>query len=318
MGRTLLKTYRDYTDCRRQIRKNTPYNVRFYGFWDQPNPDMWLYQFVQSRKILEGKDERICFYSTFSPRSILNRTKGDVNIFFTGENLKTGNHHQLYPDHFLNEQSIGLALGFEYFDDPRYLRFPLWMMYMFDPASDDDAIIKRCEDLRHPLRGRHEKFACMISRVDILGIRKAICEQLSSIRSVDCAGKVMHNCDDLWKIYSDDKPRFISEYKFNICPENSNCAGYVTEKAFQAIDAGCIPVYWGSYNHPEPDVLNPDAIVFWEKEGDNAKAVDFISQLDASPAKYGEFIHQPRLKESADDYVLGRFHELEKKLKDLL
>ena len=318
MIKFIQETYRTYRTLKLQLRKNAPYNVRFYNFWEQDNPDMWLYQFIQSRKILDGKDKRICFYSTFGPRSFIDRTKGDVNVFFTGENLKTGRHHQLYSDHFLNDPSINLAIGFEYFDDSKYFRFPLWMMYIFDPASNDDAIIKRCQDLRHPLHGRHQKFACMISRVDVLGIRKAICEQLSNIQRVDCAGKVMHNCDDLWKVYADDKSRFISEYKFNICPENSNCAGYVTEKVFQAIDAGCIPIYWGSYNNPEPEVLNPDAIVFWEKDGDNAGAIDLVARLEASPDMYEEFMHQPRLKEGAEEYVLEQLHSLDKRIRELL
>ncbi len=314
----LKNAYRNYLDVRRQLKVNAPYSIRFFNFWEQDNPDMWLYRFIQSRRILEGNEKHICFYSTFGPRSYIKRTKGDANIFFTGENLKTGRHHQLYSDHFLNEPCINLALGFEYFEDSRYLRFPLWLMYMFDPASDEDAIIKKCQDLRHPLHTRHQKFACMISRVDVLGIRQAICEQLTSIKRVDCAGKVMHNCDDLWKVYSDDKSRFISEYKFNICPENSNCAGYVTEKVFQAIDAGCIPIYWGSFNNPEPEVLNPEAIVFWEKDGDNAKSIDLVAGLEASPDKYEDFIHQPRLKEGAEDFILERFRSLEERIRALL
>ena len=64
--------------------------------------------------------------------------------------------------------------------------------------------------------------------------------------------------------------------------------------------------------------MNPDAIVFWEKDGDNSEVVDLISKLDASPAMYDDFSHQPRLKAGAEDYVLGRFHELERRIKDLL
>lgn len=314
----LLKTYRQYCAQQHQLRKNAPYDIRFYNFWDQDNPDMWFYKFIHSRGLLDGKDKRISFFSTFGSRSVIRRAKGDVNIFFTGENLKTGKHHRVFPDHFLNEESIDFALGFEYFDDVRYMRFPLWMMYMFDPESNEESIIRRCEELRYPHGGRHQRFACMISRVDVLGIRQAICEQLSGVGIVDCAGKVLHNCDDLWKVYADDKHRYISEYKFNICPENSNCAGYVTEKVFQAIDAGCIPIYWGSYNNPEPEVLNRDAILFWEKDGDNSTTIDLIADLEGSPALYEEYAHQARLKEGAEDVVLERFGELERRIKDLL
>ncbi len=314
----LSETYRHLRNYRYQVSKNAPYDVRFYNFWDQDNPDMWLYQFIHSRGLLEGTEKKVCFYSTFGQRSIIGRTKGDVNIFFTGENLKTGHHHRFFSDHYLSEDAIDFAMGFEYFEDLRYLRFPLWIMYMFDADSDDGAIIKRCSDLRFPHIGRHHKFASLISRGDVLGIRTEMFNALSAIETVDCAGTFMHNCDDLWELFSNDKKNFISEYKFNICPENSNCSGYVTEKIFQAIDAGCIPVYWGSFNNPEPEVVNPNAVVFWNKEGNNDAALRLIAELNHSRVKYEEFACQPRLKDGAENYVLDKFHVLESKIREIL
>lgn len=313
-----LKIIQEYRNRQRQLKQNAPYAIKFYNFWKQDVPDMWFYRFIQSRNLLKNRDRTICFYSTFGSRDIIGKTKGDLNVFFTGENLKRGGH-RLYADHFLNDRNINIALGFEYFDDPRYLRFPLWMLYMFDPESNDDDIIKRCEEINHPLqKNTHSKFACHISSEDILGLRTEICELLSQIESVDCAGKVMHNTDELWRVYGDDKMKYISNYKFNICPENSNCLGYVTEKVFEAIDAGCIPIYWGSYNSPEPSVLNTDAILFWEKESDNSDTVEFIRQLNNSPALYGDFTQQPRLKQDAAKYVIEKFHDLENEIRALL
>jgi hypothetical protein len=47
---------------------------------------------------------------------------------------------------------------------------------------------------------------------------------------------------------------------FNICPENTIREGYVTEKVFQAVEAGCIPIYDGPAE-VEPKVLNADRIL---------------------------------------------------------
>jgi len=314
----IKNAYREYLDVRRQLKVNAPYSIRFYNFWEQDIPDMWFYRFIESRGLLKRKDKRVCFFSTFGDRDILKRAKGDVNVFFSGENLKSGIHRLRYSDHFLNDKAIDLALGFEYFDDPRYMRFPLWLMYMFEPESNEDSLIKRCSELRFPQGGRHHKFASLISRVDILGIRTEMYKSMVSIDSVDCAGALMHNCDDLWEVFSDDKKRFISEYKFNVCPENSNCSGYVTEKVFQAIDAGCIPVYWGSYNHPEPEVVNPEAVVFWDKGGNNAKALALMGDMNRSQAIYEDFTHQPRLNKNAEAFVISKFQELEKRIRALL
>lgn len=313
----MLSFYLSYKDRQRQINKNSEFDIRFYNFWDQDNPDMWLFRFINARKLLKEKGKSVCFYSTFGRRDIINYTKGDVNIFFTGENLKKSNHSS-FADHFLNESLIDFAIGFERFEDPRYIRLPLWIMYMFNPESSEDEIIKRCEELRFPQRGHHNRFACHVSSEDDLGLRKSICKQLSKIEPVDCAGKVLHNCDDLWKFFGDDKMKFISEYKFNICPENSNCMGYVTEKLFQAIDAGCIPVYWGSFNDPEPEVLNHDAIVFWEKDGNNESVLELIEQLNNSPKLFEDFAQQARLKDNASDFVIRKFNDLESHIKNLL
>lgn len=307
--------YRNYRSIQRQIKTNTPYNVKFYNFWKQEIPDMWFYKFLQNCDIINKK--KICFYSTFGSRNILNHTKGDVNVFFTGENVKRGSH-KLYADHFLTNESIDLALGFESFEDSRYLRFPLWIMYMFNPTSNTENIKKRCQELNFPYISHNRKFACHISSEDQLGLRRKICIGLSQIALVDCAGKTMHNCDELWKEYNDDKHSFISKYKFNICPENSNCAGYVTEKIFQAIAAGCIPIYWGSYNDPETQVLNHNAILFWEQDDNNDTLIKTINDLHTSETRYIEFASQPRLTNDAAEYVINEYEQLQSRISEII
>ena len=312
------KAYKAFREARRQLKANAPYQIRFYNFWDQNIPDMWLYRFIDRRGLLKGKDKRICFFSTFGGREMLKRAKGDVNVFFTGENVQCRELQLGYTDHFLNEKAIDFAMGFDDLEDPRYLRFPLWLMYMFEPESNEDVLRKRCAELRFPQGGRHHKFASLISRGDVFGVRTEIYKAMSKIDKVDCAGAFMHNCDDLWEVFADDKKRFISEYKFNICPENSNRVGYVTEKVFEAIDAGCVPVYWGSSNKPEPDVVNPDAVVFWDRGGDNAKALGLIDELNRSQTIYEDFAHQSRLTENAEEFVIGKFRDLENRISALV
>lgn len=49
----------------------------------------------------------------------------------------------------------------------------------------------------------------------------------------------------------DNKIETISKYKFNLCFENVRYPGYVTEKIFDAMMAGTIPVYYGA-----PDIVD--------------------------------------------------------------
>lgn len=43
-----------------------------------------------------------------------------------------------------------------------------------------------------------------------------------------------------------DKLDTLAQYRFSICYENmTNCPGYISEKIFDSMYAGCVPVYWG-------------------------------------------------------------------------
>lgn len=42
------------------------------------------------------------------------------------------------------------------------------------------------------------------------------------------------------------KKDVLAKYKFSICYENSRVPGYITEKIFDSMFAGCVPVYWGA------------------------------------------------------------------------
>lgn len=55
--------------------------------------------------------------------------------------------------------------------------------------------------------------------------------------------------DKVYRGIVDDKIELLKNYKFNIAYENiKDESGYVTEKIFDAFEAGCIPVYWGASN----------------------------------------------------------------------
>ncbi len=55
-----------------------------------------------------------------------------------------------------------------------------------------------------------------------------------------------------WPSYKgriDSKLAVLKNYKFSICYENAkDIPGYITEKIFDCLAAGCIPVYWGAPN----------------------------------------------------------------------
>lgn len=44
------------------------------------------------------------------------------------------------------------------------------------------------------------------------------------------------------------KVQYLKNYKFGICYENSRYSGYITEKIFDVMISGCVPVYFGAPN----------------------------------------------------------------------
>lgn len=293
----------------------TPSRILFYNWWTPQTTEAWFYRFAETRGLLRNTQKQIAFFSVFGPREVISYDNSDIRIFYTGENTHL---YGTYADHFMEDKRIQLALGFDYFEDERYLRFPIWLRLFFKPDSTQEVIHKQVSQLCLPSVSVREYFCSMIASHDDNGIRRDMVQQLSKINLVASAGKFMHNDDLLKTRFSDDKIAYLRQFAFNICPENSNSFGYVTEKIFDAIQAGCIPIYWGSFNNPEPEVLNKDAILFWNSDGENSAVLKQIEDLYAHPRLLDDFLHQPRLLPTAEEYVIKHFNLLENRLRQLL
>lgn len=306
--------------------------VLYHNFWDgQTAEEIWFTGFLESRGFLKKYPKaHFSFFSTLGSINLLRIdniihpfNKNYKRIFFTGENI----HHSAfkeYENNLLDYRYIELSLGFDYINNPRYLRFPLWILEMFPPQSITEDIKRICNSLSFPkITLERNRFCALVSGTstmlgtDSLNMRKQMVNQLNSVSPVHCAGRLLHNTDELKDKFNDNKAEFLKQYKFFICPENASVDGYVTEKVFHSIGSGCIPIYNGSLNNPEPDVLNHDAILFWDKDGDNKALISKIEELNNNPKLYKEFFCQPRLKEDAWQVVAQYFEDLRRKIEEL-
>ena len=305
--------------------------IDYYNFWkNQPADEIWFTEFLQSRGYFDRYPKaHFVFFSTLGNINLLRLDELVLpcnshrkRIFFNGEN----NHHPNftpYLHNLLDHCSIDLSLGFDYTNDPRYLRFPLWLLEMFPPQSTVDDIKHICNRLgQQHLDENRSRFCALVSGnrgKDDPGaiLRTQMVQHLNTISTVDCAGKLLHNTDELKERFGDNKAEFLKQYRFYICPENASIEGYVTEKLFHCIGSGCIPIYWGACGNPEPDMLNHDAILFWDPDGDNEKLLKKVVELESNPHLYREFFEQPRLKPDAWQVVANFFDSLEQHLNNL-
>lgn len=291
------------------------HQVQFYNCWEQPYEQMYWNQFITSHcKLPIGKT--IAIFSVFGERYVIDKVSADVKIFYSAENLKRVEAAD-YADHALGNKSIDLAMGFEVFEDPRYIRFPLWMDYVFPADSTEEDIRRICKQLRHPNIEGKDKFCCMIASNSADGLRKEMFEQISHIAKVDSAGRYLHNDDSLQKEFADNKTAYMQKYALNICPENTSAYGYTTEKVFEAISVGCIPIYWGA-DFADKTVINEDAIIRWNRIDGGKSALKQIEDLYANPKSMLDFLSQPRLLPTAEEYILDTFSTLEAKLNSII
>lgn len=302
--RYLFKTDDHYT--------YTPFDngVEVLNFWPgQASKDLWLYRFVTARfEDILDKENSLLLASLFGDKSHIRKSPSKTKVFFSGENLARFRRYRDYCADF-----VDLSLGSDHINRPGYLRFPLWLMFLFEPDSSYESIKAKLDSVKQNsgnIIAAKQRFCSLICSHDKNGNRKKLFNLISTVEKVDSAGKFLNNTDALKTVYQDNKVAFLRQYKFNICPENTNRHGYVTEKVFEAIMSGCIPVYWGDNNHPEPDILNKKAILFYDRKNP-AALLHQVKTLNDNREAYTEFIMQDRFQPGAADRIYEMFTALE-------
>jgi alpha(1,3/1,4) fucosyltransferase len=127
----------------------------------------------------------------------------------------------------------------DYVDHPRYMRFARW--------GDDSHLLQQDKNWADILRSK-TRF-CIFLYGNKVHYREALFRALSRYKPVDAPGRSMNNMPGIdpvpgtvdWKA----KVEFLRAYKFVIAFENGSAPGYNTEKLTHAIEADCVPIYWG-------------------------------------------------------------------------
>lgn len=307
----------DRGDVYRGQRELSAYGQAYYGFWDLgPMEQRWFFRFLQRPAFAHLPNERrLNFFSVFCRRRLLGMVDQTTpKVFFTGENLS---NYPAWQDHALRE--VDLALGFAQLEADNYLRFPLWVLDIFDPMADLSSIQARLTALDAASKNASQRqgFAALIARHDNNGIRGQIADLLAGLGQVDYPGAFRNNVATPLGPGYPCKLAVLKQYRFNICPENANAPSYVTEKVWHAIEAGCIPVYWGADYQPEHRILNPEAILFFQPDQPRLLQVQ-MEQLLHSPEELRRFTQQTRFQPEAVKDILGYYLRLEAALLRLL
>ncbi|GHR45989.1 fucosyltransferase [Helicobacter pylori] len=219
-------------------------------------------------------------------------------VFYTGENEAP------------NFNLFDYAIGFDELDfNDRYLRMPLYYAYLHYKAmlvndTTSPYKLKALYTLKKPshcFKENHPHLCALIhNESDPLKrglasfvasnanapIRNAFYEALNSIEPVAGGGSVKNTLG--YKVKN--KNEFLSQYKFNLCFENSQGYGYVTEKILDAYFSHTIPIYWGSPSVAKD--FNPKSFVNVHDFKNFDEAIDYIRYLHTHQNAYLDMLYE--------------------------
>ena len=89
--------------------------------------------------------------------------------------------------------------------------------------------------------------------------------------------------------------KVMKEYKFCVVMENSRAQDYISEKLFEAMKSGCLPIYYGAPNI-EDFIPLPDAIIDYEKLGSPEALATKINFLMHNKTAYEEHFRYKKMK----------------------
>lgn len=285
--------------------------IQYFDFFARKDGDhTWLTRFIK-----DNVDDNKAFniFSVYGDHRFIRKVPLERKIFYVGEEVFSWPSYDDYRDYCLND--VDLVLGFEDINADNYVRLPLWMLWFFVPKVDIN-VIRNTIAWFNGARNTKKYECVLINGHDQMNTRTPIYERLKDILQIRCAGKWNRNTDELQTVYNNDKLKYVHEFMFNICPENVNHFGYVTEKLFDAFAAGAIPIYHGSDNNPEEEVVNKDAVLFWNPDSDNEELVKEVIRLKSDAEYYDKFMRQEKLRtKTAAEYIYATFEKLAQKLR---
>ena len=104
---------------------------QYESWWFKHGPKLnnsWLERFCEFHKI-----PPLQFISCFNKRESIHLSKNLKNVFFAPENLN--DRFKTFEDFMIGE--VDFSMGFEELEHPKYLRFPLWLLYFTAPNTKD-------------------------------------------------------------------------------------------------------------------------------------------------------------------------------------
>ncbi len=311
MFQPLLDAYIDSTQIEETTHK-PPLNAALANWWPLDKRESkgfrkkFILHFILSQRYTitlhqnPNEPSDLVFGSPIgSARKILSY-KNTKRVFYTGENEVP------------NFNLFDYAIGFDELDfRDRYLRMPLYYDRLHHKAESvndttapyklKDSSLYTLKKPTHHFKENHPNlcavvnnesdplkrgFASFVASNPNAPKRNAFYDALNSIEPVAGGGSVKNTLGYNVK----NKNEFLSQYKFNLCFENTQGYGYVTEKIIDAYFSHTIPIYWGSPSVAKD--FNPKSFVNVHDFKNFDEAIDYVRYLHTHPNAYLDMLYE--------------------------
>jgi alpha(1,3/1,4) fucosyltransferase len=283
-----------------------------FKYWPRENEKHFFKKMLEKfdTKIVSEKEAEVMFFSTFDgtdSRKMPSVKFDGTKVFWTGENCR------------VDMKKTDYGFGFDYEENIRnekYLRLPLYVYY-----GGGKDLLKGKE------KGRKyfDRKFCNYTYSKDAKERVELFKELNKYKKVDAPGKSQHNAEPIPASNFSELIKFVGKiegifgankisslmsrhlgnwrqevmnyqknYKFTIAFENSEYAGYTTEKIYHPMLANSIPIYWGN-----PEIgrdFNTKSFVNYYDYNDIKKVADKVIELDQDEKKYLKVLNEPCLK----------------------
>lgn len=268
--------------------------VKYTGFWNGFNPDLFfIKKLLPTTKFVvqSGNEETIILQGDHGPVN-LESYKGkaiiaysaeawfrplnafDMTISFSptkGKNYQLRNYERIY-----------------------FERFGKTNVYSNIPMILDNTNISE------------KKFCCFVVKNPNAWQRNVFFDMLNRKKRVDSLGSHKKNVSfdiphrNPHTSSYDDYLQILGNYRFCICFENHSQPHYLTEKLYNAMKSGVVPVYWGDPNCVK--LFNPESFIYIPTHSDKdkqqkefEKAIDRIMFLEDNPEEYIKMLNTNRI-----------------------
>ena len=244
--------------------------IKFVDFWADYNTvegNFFCAVLKNNYEIIISDEPDFLFFSCYGKEHLkYNCTK----IFFTAENWK--------PNYLACDYSI----SFGQTNLPKNLRVPLWVLYYqsykYGLGIDLPDFENKTDEQLLTYWKTKTKFCCFIVSNDKCKVRNDFFKKLNSIKPVDSAGRYLNNIGRNLNGGTTEKFEFISNYKFVISFENEVSESYITEKVFEPLLVGAIPIYYGC-NNLQLD-FNTNRVLYYNNYKNEEELISEILKID--------------------------------------